>query len=83
MTKVKMTGTLVGQDGNAFALMGYFQQQAMANGWTQDEINEELEKATSGDYYNLISVLESWFNPPEDFYLDQEYEDRIMGDEDI
>lgn len=32
-------GSLVGQDGNAFYLMGYFCRQARKSGWSQKEID--------------------------------------------
>lgn len=49
---------LTGPDGNAFVLLG------MAKGWARqlgldfDIINEE---ATSGDYENLLQVLDGYF----------------------
>lgn len=56
MTK-KVSLELVGLDGNAFALMGAFQQQARREGWTKSEIDEVLTKCTSGDYNNLLRIL--------------------------
>jgi hypothetical protein len=34
----KLNGTLVGVNGNAFAIMGYFQKEAKKQGWTVDQI---------------------------------------------
>lgn len=55
MKKVKMT--LVGVDGNAFAIMAAFTRNARRQGWCAAEINEVLKQAKSGDYDNLICVI--------------------------
>ena len=55
MKKVKME--LVGLDGNAFSLMGTFQQNARRQGWNKEEISEVIKKCMSGDYDNLLRVL--------------------------
>lgn len=53
--KVKLQ--LVGLDGNAFSLLGAFRTQARKEKWTQEEIDEVLNEAMSGDYNNLLCVL--------------------------
>ena len=53
----KISGTLVGVDGNAFSLMGAFKRDAKRAGWPADEIDKVLEKAMSGNYDNLIATL--------------------------
>ena len=55
MKKVKMK--LVGLDGNAFSLMGAFQQNARRQGWKKEEIDVVIKKCMSGDYNNLLRVL--------------------------
>lgn len=55
--KKKIKLTLVGLDGNAFALMGAFQRQARREKWSQTEIDDVLNRAQSGDYNNLLRVL--------------------------
>jgi hypothetical protein len=55
MKKVKMK--LVGLDGNAFSLMGAFQQNARRQGWNKEEIDVVIKKCMSGDYNNLLRVL--------------------------
>ena len=55
MKKVKLT--LVGLDGNAFALLGAFQRQARKEGWIKEEIDQVINDATSGDYDHLLRVL--------------------------
>lgn len=55
MKKVKMK--LVGLDGNAFSLMGAFQENARRQGWKKEEIDVVIKKCMSGDYNNLLCVL--------------------------
>lgn len=50
---------LVGQDGNAYALMGYT-ANAMRECGFKDEVSEMYTRATSGDYYNLIAVCDEY-----------------------
>ena len=58
--KKKLNMTLVGLDGNAFALMGEFQRQAKKEGWTKDEIKEVLDEAMSEEYDHLVTTLAEW-----------------------
>lgn len=51
--------SLVGQDGNAFALMGYT-ARCMKECGLRNEISEMREKAMSGDYNNLICVCDEY-----------------------
>lgn len=53
----KLNLNLVGKNGNAFFLLGYFRKEAKRNGWTEKEIEAIHKKATSGDYNNLLAVL--------------------------
>ena len=52
---------LVGQDGNAYALMGYtadaLKREDLGN--LKDAMYKE---ATSGDYYNLIAVCDKYID---------------------
>lgn len=66
--------TLVGVDGNAFAIIGYTQKAMRKAGYTIDEINQMCVEATSGDYSNLIFVC--------DGYLDRVNERLGLTDED-
>ena len=50
-----MKYTLVGVDGNAFCVMGYT-SRALEREGLGDLVDEMTEKATSGDYHNLLSV---------------------------
>lgn len=53
--------TLVGVDGNAFAIMGYT-IQALEDTGHGDKVKEMTERATSGDYYNLIAVCDEYID---------------------
>jgi hypothetical protein len=55
--KEKLNLNLEGKDGNAFALLGYFQKEARKANWSQEEIKKVIDKATSGDYDNLLQTL--------------------------
>ena len=59
MTKKKLKLKLIGEDSNAFSLMGVFKKQAMKENWTTEEIKEVLDEATSGDYDHLLVTLSS------------------------
>lgn len=55
--------SLVGLDSNAFLLLGAFNRQAKREGWTSDEINNVLTKATAGDYDHLLRTLDAHCEP--------------------
>jgi hypothetical protein len=45
---------LVGQDGNAFAILGRVQHAMRRAGVAKDDIEAYLKEATSGDYNHLL-----------------------------
>lgn len=51
---------LVGNDGNAYAIMGAVQKALKRAGVSQDEIAEYLQESMSGDYHNLIATACRW-----------------------
>lgn len=53
--KVKLK--LVGIDGNAYFLLGAFDNQAKKERWTEEEIDAVCEEAMSGDYNHLLRTL--------------------------
>lgn len=55
-----MKYTLVGVDGNAFAIMAYTRNAMKECGFGRVDIDEMLEKAQSGDYNNLICVCDEY-----------------------
>ena len=52
----KAPGTLIGVDGNAFAVIGYVQRQLNRNGWARDETQIVVEHMMSGDYNNVLAT---------------------------
>jgi hypothetical protein len=48
--------SLVGVDGNAYAVMGYTARAMRREGFSKEEIDEMHEKAMSDDYDNLLRV---------------------------
>jgi len=51
--------TLVGVDGNAYAIMGYT-ARAMKKAGLGKEVDHMYEEAKSGDYYNLLRVCDKY-----------------------
>ena len=52
----KPTVKLVGEDGNAFAIMGSVKKALRRAGADQEYIDRYLNAATSGDYDHLLVV---------------------------
>ena len=53
---------LVGEDGNAFAILGRAMKVARKAGWTVDEAKAVIDKATEGDYNHLLRTMIETFN---------------------
>jgi len=53
---------LVGQDGNAFAIVGRASAAARRGGVPQQEIKDFQREATSGDYDHLLMTIMKWFD---------------------
>ena len=62
MAKYDIEVELLGQDGNAFAVMGRVTRELKRAGATPEKIAEYQESAMSGDYDNLLSVTADWVN---------------------
>jgi len=58
----KPTVKLIGQDGNAFSVMGNVKQVLKYAGADQEYINQYLKEATSGDYNHLLTVSMKYVN---------------------
>ncbi len=56
---MKLNLNLEGKDDNVFTLLAYFRKEAKKAGWSEGEINEVIEEASSGDYNHLIRTLMS------------------------
>lgn len=57
-----ITVELVGQDGNAFAILGRCKQAAQMAGFEKAEIDAFITEATSGDYDHLLQTAMRWFD---------------------
>lgn len=55
-----ITVRLVGEDGNAFAIIGRVKQALRRAGVSQDEIKAFREEAMSGDYDNVLATCMRW-----------------------
>ena len=53
---------LVGQDGNAFAILGRCFKAARRAGLTPEQIKEFEEEVTSGDYNHLLMTCMDYFD---------------------
>ena len=62
MTNDKPKLRLVGKDGNAFNLLGLARRAAHQAAWPKDRWEKVRDKATSGDYNNLLAVLMEEFD---------------------
>lgn len=60
MPKYDVTVQLVGQDGNAFAIMGAVDRVLRQHGVDKTEREAYMKEATSGDYGNLLRVTSEW-----------------------
>ncbi len=61
-TETKPKVQLSGEDGNAFTILGRCQRAAKRAGWKEGRISEWRNKATSGDYDNLLRVCMEYFD---------------------
>jgi hypothetical protein len=57
--KNKVVGSLIGIDGNAFALMSHFSRLAKAQGFDKEFIDKVLDEAQSSNYDHLVQTLDS------------------------
>ena len=56
---------LVGEDGNAFAIMGRVSKALKRAGYPPEEVKRYRDEATSGDYDHLLMVTMEWVDEPE------------------
>ena len=61
MTTEKPKVKLVGEDGNAFAILGRCARAARAAGWSNERLREFQQEATSGDYNHLLRAVMEHF----------------------
>lgn len=48
--------SLIGVDGNAFAIMGYVAKAMRREGYSKEDVDTYLEDAKSSDYDHLVYV---------------------------
>jgi hypothetical protein len=58
LAKVK----LIGNDGNAFAIMGACKRAARDAKYTKEQIDQYLKESMSGDYDHLLGTAMKWFD---------------------
>ncbi len=51
---------LVGEDGNAFRILGAVSQELRRHQVSEEEIRQYRSEATSGDYDHLLQVTMAW-----------------------
>ncbi len=66
----------VGEDGNAYAILGRVVSAFRRAKVGKEEIDKFLAEATSGDYYHLLRTCMAWVAD------DDDYEDEDEEDED-
>jgi hypothetical protein len=55
-----ITVRLIGQDGNAFAILGRVQQAMRRGGVPREDIDNFMQEATKGDYDRLLTTVMTW-----------------------
>lgn len=60
MSKPKLE--LLGEDGNAFAILARAARVAKKADWSAEEIKKFRVEATSGDYDHLLQTCEKYFD---------------------
>jgi len=58
-TKQKPTVKLIGEDGNAFAILGKV-KRALVKAGMHEEAERYIQEATAGDYSNLLAVTQRY-----------------------
>lgn len=56
-----VTVPMVGEDGNAFAIMGRVRKAARQAGLTKEQIDEYMNEAMAGDYDHLLQTTMKYF----------------------
>lgn len=51
---------LIGEDGNAFAIMGRVVRALRKAGYSSEKVAEYRKEAMSGDYNHLLAVTMDW-----------------------
>ena len=62
MAKYDIDVNLVGQDGNAFFIMGTVRKALRRAGASREELDQYFQEATAGDYHHLLATTMKWVN---------------------
>lgn len=65
MTHEKVTVRLVGEDGNAFSILGRV-SKALKRSGQPEAAKEYMERATAGDYDHLLQVTLEYVDEPDE-----------------
>ena len=60
MPKHNIKVKLVGEDGNAFHILGKVMRELRKAGLSKEEVNAYYAEATSGDYDHLLATTAEW-----------------------
>lgn len=63
---------MVGEDGNAYSILGRVARAMRREGISEDEINVFRAEAKSGDYNHLLATVMNWVTTDPD---DDDYDD--------
>ena len=53
---------LIGEDGNAFFILGKAVREAKRAGWDKEKIEKFQKEATSGDYNKVLTTCTKYFD---------------------
>ena len=56
------TVKLIGEDGNAFAILGRVRRALRRADYSEEQVEEFTEEATSSDYTHLLATVTLWVN---------------------
>jgi len=62
MTNTKPKLKLIGEDGNAFSILGRAMRVMRAAGWEDAKIGSVVDEATAGDYDHLLATMDKYFD---------------------
>lgn len=58
---IKPKLTLIGTDGNSFAILGRARTAARQAHWSGQKLKQYMDEATSGDYDHLLRITMKYF----------------------
>ena len=62
MAKYDIDVQLIGNDGNAFSIMGAVQKSLRRAGASHEELDQYFAEATAGNYDELLATTSRWVN---------------------